>query len=143
MGSKARKVAIVGVGFVGSSFAYSLVNQSICDEILLVDRTPERAYAQALDLSHCMDFTHTRTKVYTGKYEDCGDSDIVVLCAGGNPIPGGCRSEVNFDIPAQSSVPQQHHSRYKVIRRQLGQSPVECFQFPTWYISCIILLCFI
>ncbi|UUZ93695.1 L-lactate dehydrogenase [Paenibacillus sp. P25] len=85
MGSKARKVAIVGAGHVGASCAYSLVNQSVCDEIMLIDRTPDRAYAQALDLSHCMDFVHTRTKIYTGTYEQCGDMDIVILCAGGTP----------------------------------------------------------
>ncbi|WP_027093555.1 L-lactate dehydrogenase [Cohnella thermotolerans] len=94
MAKKTRKVAIVGVGLVGSSCAYSLVNQSICDEILLVDRTPERAYAQALDLSHCMDFTFTRTKIFTGEPEHCGDADIVVLSAGANPIPGGTRLDL-------------------------------------------------
>ncbi|MEI7028156.1 L-lactate dehydrogenase [Paenibacillus sp. y28] len=87
MGSKARKVAIVGVGHVGSSCAYSLINQSICDEIMLIGRTPDRAYAQALDLSHCMDFVHSRTKIYTGSCEQCTDMDIVILCAGAS-VPG-------------------------------------------------------
>jgi len=85
MGSSLRKVAIVGVGYVGASCAYALINQSICDEIMLIDRTPDRAYAQALDLSHCMDFTHSRTKVYTGTYEQCKDMDIVILCSGATP----------------------------------------------------------
>ncbi|RUS46216.1 L-lactate dehydrogenase [Cohnella sp. AR92] len=91
MTTKTRKVAIVGVGFVGSSCAYSLINQSICEEIVLIDRTRERAYAQALDLSHCMDFTHTRTKIRVGEPADCRDADIVVLAAGANPVPGGSR----------------------------------------------------
>lgn len=82
MRSYARKVAIVGVGSVGSSCAYSLINQSICDEILLIGRTPDRAYAQALDLSHGMDFVHTRTRIYTGSYEQCGDMNVIILCAG-------------------------------------------------------------
>lgn len=85
MGSKARKVAIVGVGYVGSTCAYSLINQAICDEIMLVDRTAERAYAQALDLSHCMDFVHTRTRITTGTYEQCSDADIIVLSVGVRP----------------------------------------------------------
>ena len=85
MGSKARKVAIVGVGYVGSTCAYSLINQAVCDEIMLVDRTPEKAYAQALDLSHCMDFVHTRTRISTGTYEQCSDADIIVLSMGERP----------------------------------------------------------
>lgn len=43
MKGKARKVAIVGAGMVGSSCAYSMVNQSICDEIMMIDRTYDRA----------------------------------------------------------------------------------------------------
>jgi L-lactate dehydrogenase len=85
MGSKVRKVAIVGVGYVGSTCAYSLINQAVCDEIMLVDRTPEKAYAQALDLSHCMDFVHTRTRISTGTYEQCSDADIIVLSMGERP----------------------------------------------------------
>ncbi|MFC4779521.1 L-lactate dehydrogenase [Paenibacillus sp. GCM10023252] len=94
MGSRARKVAIVGVGHVGASCAYSLLNQSICDEIMLISRTPDRAYAEALDLSHCMDFVHSRTKIYPGSYTDCRDADIVILCAGAHPKPGQHRLDM-------------------------------------------------
>lgn len=94
MASTVRKVAIIGMGYVGSSCAYSLINQSICDEIMLIDRNQDRAYAQALDLSHCMDFIHSRTKIYTGSYEQCGDFDIVILCAGPNPKEGQTRLDV-------------------------------------------------
>ncbi|MCI3924675.1 L-lactate dehydrogenase [Paenibacillus sp. TRM 82003] len=94
MGRYVRKVAIVGVGQVGASCAYSLINQSVCDEIMLVDRTPDRAIAQALDLSHCMDFVSSRTKIYTGTYEQCGGMDLVILCAGVYPKAGQSRLDV-------------------------------------------------
>lgn len=94
MKSKSRKVAIVGSGMVGSSCAYSMVNQAICDEIMMIDRTYDRAMAQALDLSHCMDFTSTRTKVYAGTYSDCAGMDVVIVTAGANPAPGQTRLDV-------------------------------------------------
>ncbi|MBT2289972.1 L-lactate dehydrogenase [Paenibacillus albidus] len=94
MKTKSRKVAIVGSGMVGSSCAYSMVNQAICDEIMMIDRTYDRALAQALDLSHCMDFTATRTKVYAGTYSDCAPMDVVILTAGANPLPGQTRLDV-------------------------------------------------
>lgn len=97
MKSKTRKVAIVGSGMVGSSCAYSMINQSVCDEIMMIDRTYDRALAQALDLSHCMDFTNTRTKVYAGTYSDCASMDIVVLAAGANPKQGQTRLDVLDD----------------------------------------------
>lgn len=94
MARKTRKVTIVGSGLVGAACAYSMINQSICDEIMMLDRTYDRAVAQALDLSHCMDFTSTRTKVYAGNLEDCRDVDVVVLTAGANPRPGQSRLDV-------------------------------------------------
>ncbi|WP_068783134.1 L-lactate dehydrogenase [Paenibacillus phocaensis] len=94
MAKKARKVTIVGSGLVGTACAYSMINQSICDEIMMIDRTYDRAMAHALDLSHCMDFTPTRTKVSAGRLEDCGDMDVVVLTAGANPKPGQTRLDV-------------------------------------------------
>lgn len=97
MARKARKVSIVGSGLVGTACAYSMINQSISDEIMMIDRTYERAVANALDLSHCMDFTSTRTKVSAGRMEDCGDVDVVVLTAGANPKPGQSRLDVLGD----------------------------------------------
>ncbi|WP_018752322.1 L-lactate dehydrogenase [Paenibacillus sanguinis] len=97
MAIKARKVSIVGSGLVGTACAYSMINQSISDEIMMIDRTYERAVANALDLSHCMDFTSTRTKVSAGRMEDCSDVDVVVLTAGANPKPGQTRLDVLED----------------------------------------------
>jgi L-lactate dehydrogenase len=41
-----------------------------------------------------MDFTYTRTKIYTGTCDDCGDADIIVLCAGGYPKSGSSRLDL-------------------------------------------------
>ena len=38
-----RKIALVGTGMVGMSFAYSLLNQSVCDELVLIDADKKRA----------------------------------------------------------------------------------------------------
>lgn len=86
-----RKVAVVGTGLVGSSCAYSIVNQNICDELMLIDVNKEKALGEAMDLSHCIDFTTGRTKVTVGSYEDCTDMDIVIITAGGAPKPGQTR----------------------------------------------------
>ena len=32
-----RKVVLIGTGMVGMSYAYSLLNQSVCDELVLID----------------------------------------------------------------------------------------------------------
>ncbi|WP_274649644.1 L-lactate dehydrogenase [Paenibacillus humicola] len=133
VGCKTRKVAVIGTGFVGSSCAYSLVNQSICDELVLIDRTKERSLAHALDLSHCSDFTHSRTKVTAGGYEACGDADIVVLCAGTKPKPGGTRLDLlegTADI-YKSAVPQIMASGFDGIFVNAA-NPVDIITYAVW-----------
>ena len=45
-----RKVAVVGTGFVGTSIAYSMINQGIINELVLIDVNQEKAEGEALDL---------------------------------------------------------------------------------------------
>ena len=47
-----RKIVLVGTGMVGMSFAYSALNQAVCDELVLVDIDRHRAEGEAMDLNH-------------------------------------------------------------------------------------------
>ena len=80
--SDKKKVAIVGDGMVGMSFAYALLNQNICDELVLIDINKERAWGEAADLSHGLPFAPSSMKIKAGEYSDCSDADLVVICAG-------------------------------------------------------------
>lgn len=77
-----RKVVLVGTGFVGMSFAYSLLSQSGIDELVLIDVDSKKAEGEAMDLSHGLPYAHSKMKIYAGKYEDCKDASIVVITAG-------------------------------------------------------------
>ena len=72
---------VVGTGMVGMSFAYSALNRSVCDELVLVDIDKQRAEGEAMDLNHGVAFASTSMKIYAGEYSDCADADIVVICA--------------------------------------------------------------
>lgn len=89
-----KKVAIVGVGMVGMSFAYSMLNQDICDELCLIDINKERARGEAADLSHGLPFAPSSMKIYAGEYEDCADMDLVVICAGAPQLEGETRRDL-------------------------------------------------
>ncbi|MGN0521320.1 MAG: L-lactate dehydrogenase [Eubacterium sp.] len=89
-----KKVAVVGVGMVGMSFAYSLLNQNICDELLLIDINKERARGEAMDLSHGLPFAPSSMKITSGEYSDCADADVVVICAGAPQNPGESRRDL-------------------------------------------------
>ena len=86
-----RKVVLIGAGMVGMSYAYSLLNQNACDELVLIDLNKKRAEGEAMDLNHGLAFSAANMKIYAGEYEDCKDADIVVICAGVAQKPGETR----------------------------------------------------
>lgn len=89
-----RKVVIVGTGMVGMSYAYCLLNQSVCDELVLIDVNKKRAEGEAMDLNHGLAFSNSNMVIYSGEYRDCTDADIVVLCAGVAQKPGETRMDL-------------------------------------------------
>lgn len=89
-----KKVVIVGVGMVGMSYAYALLNQNICDELVLIDINKERAHGEAMDLAHGLPFAPSSMKIYDGEYCDCSDADVVVICAGAPQEEGESRRDL-------------------------------------------------
>ncbi len=79
---------------VGMSFAYSLLNQNICDELCLIDIKKERVRGEAADLSHGLPFAPSSMKIYAGEYSDCADMDLVVICAGASQMQGETRRDL-------------------------------------------------
>ena len=94
MSSISRKVVLVGTGMVGMSFAYAALNQSVCDELVLIDLNEVRARGEAMDLNHGLAFSNSSMKIYFGDYYDCSDADIVVICAGVNQKEGETRLQL-------------------------------------------------
>ena len=136
MNRSTRKVAIIGTGLVGSSCAYSIVNQGICEELVLIDINHERAVGEAMDLSHCMNFTNTRTKVYAGTYEDCKDMDIVIVTAGPTPKPGQSRLDTlraGAKI-MESVVSEVMNSGFQGIFL-IASNPVDIMTYQVWKLS--------
>lgn len=89
-----RKVVLIGTGAVGTAYAYSLVNQGIVTELVLIDQNEEKAKGEAMDLIHGMAFAPTNIKVTDGNYSDCKDAQLVVITAGANQKPGETRLEL-------------------------------------------------
>ncbi len=75
------RIAIVGAGSVGSTFAYTLLQSGLAAEIVLIDANKTRAEGEALDLTQSLSFTHS-TRIWAGDYEDCNSASIIVLTAG-------------------------------------------------------------
>jgi L-lactate dehydrogenase len=97
--STSRRIAIVGAGAVGATFAYALMIQGQADEIVLIDINRAKAEGEAMDLRHGLPFVRP-VDVHVGDYPDCAGADIVVITAGAPSRPG----ETRLDLVSRNAV---------------------------------------
>lgn len=98
MAFKDSKVVIVGCGNVGSTTAYTIINQGLAEEVVLIDVNKDKAYAEALDMAHSIYFMNRNIKVHPGDYSDCKDADIVIITASA-PMPKDSSSRLDMLAP--------------------------------------------
>src|SRR5438093_9269936 len=87
------RVAIVGAGNVGATFAYALLLSGLAAEIVLIDANRERAEGEAMDLNHTVPFTHP-TRIWAGDLADCAGAAVTVITAGAAQRPGETRLDL-------------------------------------------------
>ena len=95
-----RKITIIGAGSVGSTIAYTLANDDIASEIVMIDINKEKAEGEVLDIIQGTYFRNPISLV-AGDYADAKDSDIVIITSGMARKPGQTRLElaqVNVNI---------------------------------------------
>ncbi|WP_066298795.1 L-lactate dehydrogenase [Bacillus sp. FJAT-29937] len=131
-----NRVAIIGTGFVGSSYAYALVNQAIAEEVVLIDMNREKAEGEAMDLNHGKLYSSSPTKVWAGDYSDCKDADIVCITAGVSQSEEVTRFTVvekNTKI-VKTIVEQVMNSGFNGIFL-IASNPVDIITYATWKFS--------
>lgn len=129
------RVVVIGTGFVGSSYAFSMINQNIADELVLIDLNKDKTEGDVMDLNHGVPFG-APTKIWAGEYGDCKTADIVVITAGANQQPGETRLDL---IEKNAKI-------FKTIVEKVMQSgfdgiflvatnPVDILSYATWKYS--------
>ncbi|MBE6070651.1 MAG: L-lactate dehydrogenase [Clostridium butyricum] len=91
---KINKVAVIGAGAVGTSIAFDIILQGICDELLMIDINKAKAESEVLDLKHCTGYSNSSIKIKSGEYSECSDADIVVITAAAPLIKGQTRLDM-------------------------------------------------
>lgn len=87
------KVGLVGVGMVGASFAYALMQRGLANELVIVDADTARAEGEAMDLNHGLPFVRPM-QISSGDYPDLAGAAVVVVAAGANQKPGETRLDL-------------------------------------------------
>ena len=88
-----RKCAVIGVGFVGATAAFTLASSGLFSEIVLLDANQKKAEGEAADISHGSAFTQP-CLVRAGGYSDLSECGLIVIAAGANQKPGETRIEL-------------------------------------------------
>ncbi|MFB5198608.1 L-lactate dehydrogenase [Neobacillus sp. KR4-4] len=91
---KVNRVVLVGTGAVGCSYAYSMINQGVAEELVLIDVNESKSEGEAMDLNHGIPFAPSPIHVWSGSYQDCAQADLVVITAGLAQKPGETRLEL-------------------------------------------------
>lgn len=86
---KIHKLAIIGLGHVGSEVLTKAVASNIAAEIACIDIKENVAYGEALDICHSISSTINRNiKVYSGGFDTVKDADVIICDAGPSILPG-------------------------------------------------------
>ena len=134
MSFKDSKVVIVGLGNVGATTAYSIINQGLCEEIVLIDINKEKAYGEALDMQQSVYFMNRNIKVKAGDYSDCKDADVVIITASA-PMPKDSHDRLQMLAPSikiiKSIVNSTMASGFNGIFIVVS-NPVDIMSYITW-----------
>ena len=129
------KVGIIGCGFVGATIAFSLMQSSMFQEMVLIDIDKKKAEGEAMDLNHGMSFVKP-VKIYAGDYSDLKDAGIVIITAGAGQKPGETRMDLvwkNVGIFKQM-IPQITEAVSDAILLVVS-NPVDILSWVTWKLS--------
>jgi L-lactate dehydrogenase len=91
--TRKTRIAVIGAGMVGSSFAYAAMIKGLASELIMIDVDEMREAGEVMDLTHALIGTETGS-VRGGNFKDCGNVDVIVITAGVAQKPGETRLDL-------------------------------------------------
>jgi len=129
------RVAVVGVGIVGATFAYALLLSGLASEIVLIDSNRAKAEGESMDLNHAVPFTHP-TRIWAGNYPECAGAAVTVLAAGASQKPGETRIDLIKKNAAiwRAIIPEvAKHNPAGILL--IATNPVDVLTYAAWKLS--------
>ncbi len=91
--TKRISIGIIGMGWVGSSVAMSILHTGLAHELLLNDIRMELAEGEAMDLAHGSSF-YPAAEVRSASVKELRGTDAIVVAAGRGSVPGQTRLDL-------------------------------------------------
>ena len=96
-------ISIIGAGRVGSAVAF-LVGQSGLDDLVIVNRTKNKALGEALDVSNTMPEKSLISVMGTDDFSKIKNSDVVIITVSGGMIKEDRSELLPFNVPIISEI---------------------------------------
>ncbi len=126
------RIAVIGVGAVGSTTAYTLLLRSRMDELVLIDSNKPKAIGDALDMNHGLPLLG-KAKVWAGSYEDCREADIIIITAGVSQKPGESRVDLlKRNVSIFETITDEVLKYNKDGILLIASNPVDIMSYFTW-----------
>jgi len=133
--SPVHKIAVIGAGKVGTTFAYALILNGLAGEIVLIDVDTERTEGEVMDLSHAVPLS-SPVRIWNGEYADCAGANIIVITAGASQRPGETRLDLlkrNTAIFRQILPQVLEYNRSAILL--IATNPVDVLSYASWKLS--------
>jgi L-lactate dehydrogenase len=128
------RIAVVGAGNTGASFAYTLLLSGLNPEIMFVDPDGGKAEEQALDLQQATIFFEPH-EVRAGSMTELPQAAITVFC-GVQPESGETSQQLlekNIDLLREATLEIAGRNPSGIIL--VGAAPVDLMTYATWKLS--------
>jgi malate dehydrogenase len=96
-------ISIIGAGRVGSAIAF-LVGQSGLDDLVIVNRTKNKALGEALDVNNTLPEKSLISVIGTDDYSAIKNSDVVIIAVSGGIIKEDRAELLPFNVPIVSEI---------------------------------------
>lgn len=129
------KVAVVGAGNVGATFAYACLLSGLPSEIVLIDANRARAEGEAMDINHAVPLSRP-ARIWAGDYADTAGAAVTMVTAGSAQRPGETRLDLtarNTEI-FRSIIPEIARNNPNGIIL-IATNPVDVLSYVAWKLS--------
>lgn len=107
-----RKIAVIGLGHVGVTVAYTIYAQGLCDELVLIDKNEKKLRAEEYDFKDAASRMLFHTEIKTGDYAELKNADVVITAFG--DIEASVNSGDRFaELPINTEAAKEVGSKIK------------------------------
>lgn len=99
-----RKIAVIGMGHVGSTVAHYIVANGFADDLVLIDIDETKVQADALDFEDAMPNLPFHTNIFVNDYQQLADTDVIISALGNIKLQDNANDDRFAELPFTSAA---------------------------------------